>query len=741
MIGPSRECHAVKSSAADVVPTTRDKKSNQMSRMCMHMMQTQRTHQRYSFNNSTQGCVIATLEVLGSGAPGAASGVCLTTEDRKYLFNCGEGSQRIAHEHKLKLSKLNHLFITSASWKCMGGLPGTLLTMQGIGVSKVCVHAPQGVTDIVPMISEFARLPQIAVSSADCKEDKPYSDRILSVQYVIVRRSEGSECTWDSKEDMEEGIGTSKEENEKVMNTLGKRVHVDDNKSEDKGKKARKTKSLEGKITDVLCYICKLCSRPGKLNLRECLEKGLTPGPLLGRLKRGEDVQLSNGSIVHSKDVCSPTIPGPVFIVVECPSEEYLESFTKHTAFHQHQNTESMEQTPYCIVHFTPQHVMECSSYKEWMDKFSSSTHHLVFNENNICMGNEAAHRYQYGLHMVHPDIFPLLDQTSFAQTKNVESILKIHRAKTLQKVHLLPEKSFDETNVISLSPKKYIDEYLGIKDFSECLIILAEEQNPEYQWHIAQHILRTIKAIYVSHMHADHHVGLIGLVHERQKYTDENLFLLLPEKLVVYLEYYHKRFEPILDYCTIIQNQDLFFRGHRLPNFIQKQLYAALNITSIDTVFVRHCLHAYGISVMCRDNSKIVYSGDTMPCSSLVEMGHNCDLLIHEATMEDGLEKEARLKAHCTCSQAINVGKNMRAKFILLTHFSQRYAKIPYLTDDIYKELSNVGFAYDNMQFSLWQLPLLPLLYPTLKVLFGEEYSTVHSRAQKRLNACNRIN
>lgn len=74
---------------------------------------------------------------------------------------------------------------------------------------------------------------------------------------------------------------------------------------------------------------------------------------------------------------------------------------------------------------------------------------------------------------------------------------------------------------------------------------------------------------------------------------------------------------------------------------------------------------------------------------------GMDSDLLIHEATMEDELSGEALIKMHSTTSQAIDIGRKMKAKFTLLTHFSQRYAKIPNLTN----HYEDVGVAFDNMQ------------------------------------------
>ncbi|CAL4106636.1 unnamed protein product, partial [Meganyctiphanes norvegica] len=85
------------------------------------------------------------LKVVGSGANGAPTGLYVFTEHKKYLFNCGEGSQRMAFEHKIKLSMMEHVLITHKSWKNIGGLPGILLTMQDTGVPEIKLHGPPGI--------------------------------------------------------------------------------------------------------------------------------------------------------------------------------------------------------------------------------------------------------------------------------------------------------------------------------------------------------------------------------------------------------------------------------------------------------------------------------------------------------------------------------------------------------------------------------------------------------------------
>lgn len=68
---------------------------------------------------------------------------------------------------------------------------------------------------------------------------------------------------------------------------------------------------------------------------------------------------------------------------------------------------------------------------------------------------------------------------------------------------------------------------------------------------------------------------------------------------------------------------------------------------------------------------------------------------------------EEARIKTHSTFSEAIEMGQKMNAAFTLLTHFSQRYAKLP-LIDDKFTE--NVGIAFDHMEVIIIQF-----LYITL--------------------------
>ena len=76
------------------------------------------------------------------------------------------------------------------------------------------------------------------------------------------------------------------------------------------------------------------------------------------------------------------------------------------------------------------------------------------------------------------------------------------------------------------------------------------------------------------------------------------------------------------------------------------------------------------------RPGRKITYSGDLAPSESLIELGRNSDILIHEATFANALADLATEKKHSTSVDAANEAKKMNAKQLILTHISARYAE-----------------------------------------------------------------
>ena len=79
-----------------------------------------------------------------------------------------------------------------------------------------------------------------------------------------------------------------------------------------------------------------------------------------------------------------------------------------------------------------------------------------------------------------------------------------------------------------------------------------------------------------------------------------------------------------------------------------------------------------------------------------ILNLGQDCDLLIHEATFENDRVNHARKTNHSTTSQAIQIGKRMKAKNIILTHFNSTFFHTPQ------NDIEGVGVAFDHMKVSI---------------------------------------
>ncbi|OAF66185.1 hypothetical protein A3Q56_06110 [Intoshia linei] len=69
-----------------------------------------------------------------------------------------------------------------------------------------------------------------------------------------------------------------------------------------------------------------------------------------------------------------------------------------------------------------------------------------------------------------------------------------------------------------------------------------------------------------------------------------------------------------------------------------------------------------------------VVILGDTSNSDAMINISLNCDILVHESTLDDERKDDCILKGHSTPRMAAEFANRVNAKHLILTHFSQRY-------------------------------------------------------------------
>lgn len=227
------------------------------------------------------------------------------------------------------------------------------------------------------------------------------------------------------------------------------------------------------------------------------------------------------------------------------------------------------------------------------------------------------------------------------------------------------------------------------------------------------------INHIFISHLHGDHYLGLMGLINNYSLNNRKKPLHLygpkgLDEIITIQLKYSASTLNfPLIFHPTVPQGKvklaeirDLtifsFPLEHRIPctgfSFEEKIERVHLNkemmvkykpeVSAIHTLQTgKDVLDKTGKVLYHADDfcdfsppRKYSYCSDTAFNLDLVPHIKESDLLYHESTFMEDEKKRAKITKHSTAKEAALIAKEANVKQLLLGHYSSRYSKLDLL-------------------------------------------------------------
>jgi ribonuclease BN (tRNA processing enzyme) len=183
---------------------------------------------------------------------------------------------------------------------------------------------------------------------------------------------------------------------------------------------------------------------------------------------------------------------------------------------------------------------------------------------------------------------------------------------------------------------------------------------------------LPPLAAIWVSHRHADHCLGVAGVLAAAVGEEEEGGCAHQHHPLAIIGPHAVRRWLADLVAAGAVRPGSYTFTHAASPP--PPHVLTSLRLAAwVDTPAI-HCADSHALTLDGAAGWRLAVSGDSIPSPAFEAAAKGADLLVHEATFGVGREGDAAAKKHATVAGALGLARRAAAARTLLTHFSARY-------------------------------------------------------------------
>jgi len=130
------------------------------------------------------GCYAATPRTLTN-----PTSQVLEIKNHMFLIDCGEGTQVQLRKHKIKFSRINHIFISHLHGDHFFGLPGLISTFRLLGRDKeMHVYGPKGIKEAITLLlklgDSWTNFPLIFHELSSKEQELVFEDEKVTVETI-----------------------------------------------------------------------------------------------------------------------------------------------------------------------------------------------------------------------------------------------------------------------------------------------------------------------------------------------------------------------------------------------------------------------------------------------------------------------------------------------------------------------------------------------------------------------------